>query len=481
MNRDEIVREAALGEDTRRQFKADMTNADSLAADLVAFSNSSGGVILIGVHDDGTVRGLALDDVRRINQLIANAATQHIRSPISPVTENVPVGEGRVVIVLTVAEGIDKPYFDRQGVIWVKAGSDRRRIQSKEELRRLFQMTDQFHADELPTKAGMEALDRPRLRDYLRDVYKQDYPDSPAALLQLLQNLNLATDTGVLTLAGLLLFAEQPERFKPQFTVKAIRYPGNDIHANAYLDSEDFAGPLRTLFGGAMAFVQRNLHKVQAGRGVNALGVPEIPAVVFEELLVNALMHRDYLISAPIRLFVFDNRIEIVSPGHLPNHLTVAKIQAGNTNIRNPILVSHVAKGLLPYRGLGTGVRRALAEWPGIEFIDDHDACTFTATVHWAKGGTAPVTEAGTSRKDAGKAACASANASTNASLTEVQDQILHLISAEPAISQQALAVRLGKNRTTIMRNVQHLKSLGLLCRVGSKKLGHWIVRDPAP
>ncbi len=74
-----------------------------------------------------------------------------------------------------------------------------------------------------------------------------------------------------------------------------------------------------------------------------------MPETVFEELLVNALMHRDYLISAPIRLFIFDNRIEIVSPGHLPNNLTVEKIRAGNSNIRNPILVSYVAKGLLPY------------------------------------------------------------------------------------------------------------------------------------
>jgi len=77
--------------------------------------------------------------------------------------------------------------------------------------------------------------------------------------------------------------------------------------------------------------------------------------VVFEELRVNALVHRDYLINAPIRLCIFDNRIEIMSPGHLPNNLTVAKIRAGNFNIRNPILVSYIAKGMLPYRGLGSG------------------------------------------------------------------------------------------------------------------------------
>ena len=122
--------------------------------------------------------------------------------------------------------------------------------------------------------------------------------------------------------------------------------------------------------------------KVQAGRGVNAPGLPEIPEAVFEELLVNALVHRDYLVSAPIRLFVFDNRIEIISPGHLPNNLTVEKIRAGNSNIRNPILVSYVAKGLLPYHGLGSGIKPALEKWPTIDFTDDHDGGLFTATVH---------------------------------------------------------------------------------------------------
>lgn len=138
---------------------------------------------------------------------------------------------------------------------------------------------------------------------------------------------------------------------------------------------------MRSMYDDALAFVLRNLHKVQAGRGVNSPGVPEIPPVVFEELLVNALVHRDYLISAPIRLFVFDDRIEIISPGTLPNNLTVENIRVGNSNLRNPILASFVAKGVLPYRGLGSGVPRALEAWPDIDFRDDRDGGLFVATV----------------------------------------------------------------------------------------------------
>ena len=193
--------------------------------------------------------------------------------------------------------------------------------------------------------------------------------------------MNLVTENGRLNLAGALLFAERPEWIVPQFIVKAVCYPGDEIHVAEYLDSEDFTGPLQKIFDDSLAFILRNLHKVQAGRGVNAPGVPEIPPAVFEELLVNALIHRDYLVSASIRLFIFDNRIDIVSPGHLPNNLTVEKIRHGNSIIRNPILVSYASKGILPYRGLGSGIKRALDAWPKIDFIDDRDGCLFTATV----------------------------------------------------------------------------------------------------
>ena len=100
------------------------------------------------------------------------------------------------------------------------------------------------------------------------------------------------------------------------------------------------------------------------------------------QLYFRQLMHRDYLVSASIRLFIFDNRIEIVSPGHLSNDLPVEKIRHGNSIIRNPIPVSYASKGILPYRGLGSGIKRALEAWPQIDFLDDRDGCLFTAAVH---------------------------------------------------------------------------------------------------
>jgi len=110
-----------------------------------------------------------------------------------------------------------------------------------------------------------------------------------------------------------------------------------------------------------MGFLLRNLKRLQAGQNVNSEGKLEIPKIALEELVVNALIHRDYLISAPIRIFIFDNRLEIISPGHLPN--TIENIKNGNSNIRNPILASFAAK-ILP--GLGNGIRRALCDSFGL-------------------------------------------------------------------------------------------------------------------
>lgn len=369
------------GEDSGQQFKVNFHNGESLAAEMAAFANSEGGRILIGVADGGEIVGLDRSQLSRLNQLISNSASQLVRSPLVVSTENVPVGSDRVVIVLTVPKGLDKPYFDENGVIWLKVGADKRRVNSKEELRRIFQISSQFHADELPTTAGLEDLDLLRFRDFLQQQYDLDYPDDRPAQVRLLQSLNLLTADDRLTLAGLLLFGRYPDRLKPQFTLKAVWYAGLDPTEAHYLDSEDYGGSLGQIFENSYGFILRTLHKVQGHQSVNSTGIPEIPTIVFQELLVNALIHRDYLISAPIRLFVFADRIEILSPGTLPNNLTVAQIKAGISNLRNPILASYAAKGLLPYRGLGSGIRRAIAAWPRLELVDDRDLNQFQVII----------------------------------------------------------------------------------------------------
>ena len=169
--------------------------------------------------------------------------------------------------------------------------------------------------------------------------------------------------------------------------------------------------------------------------------------------------------------------MEIINPGNLPDHLTVEKIRAGNSIQRNPILASFAAKGLLPYRGLGTGIRRALQDWSQIQFIDDREGCLFTSLVERSqtqiiRGKREKLTEI-----EKLKGQNDPINDPINSSLSDLQMEILTIIEQDLSIAYEDIAIKTKKDRSTIKRNIQQLKSLGLLQRSGSKKKGFWEIR----
>jgi ATP-dependent DNA helicase RecG len=381
----EIIELIGRGEDSRTQFKQTVTNPESLAGDFVAFSNSKGGQILIGVSDNGLVVGLSADDIRRINQLVSNTATDRVRPSINPTTQNISVGE-LLVMVVTVQEGISKPYADNNGVFWVKSGADKRRVTSREEVQRMLQSADLIHADELVMEGTAPSdMDLAHFSVFFEKVYGEPLEMAierdGLSLGRLLNNLGLAKN-GALNLAGLMIFGRYPQRYRPAFVVKAVSFIGNDPAGCKYRDSQDIEGCLRDLHKGTMSFLTRNLRRVQGEKGFNSEGDLEVPIAALEELVVNMLLHRDYFISAPWRIMLFDNRIELISPGSLPNNLTIENIRNGVSVIRNPLLASFATKGgELPYRGLGTGVRRALSVVPNLVLTSDHDRNLFIAQI----------------------------------------------------------------------------------------------------
>lgn len=367
------------GEDSRHQFKANITRSESLAQEMVAFSNSRGGLILIGVTDDGDVAGLQPEDMGRLNQLVSNAATDHMRPPITPETQNIALPNGMVMVV-SVTEGISKPYMDKNLHVYVKSGADKRKVNAREELQRMFQEAALVHADELPVRGSSEGdIDHEFFDAFFEREFGEKVEDQGMPKSQLLENMNLAKD-GQLNICCALLFSSRPQIRLPVFITKAVAFPGIDIADEHYIDSQDISGKLSDVFQKALGFVLANIRHVQNDQGFNSIGTPEIPRIVFEELIANALIHRDYFVSAPVKILIFLDRIEIVSPGHLPNNLTIENIKMGNSNVRNPILASFAPK-LLPYRGLGSGIQRALKAHPNIEFIDDQDGNVFKVMI----------------------------------------------------------------------------------------------------
>lgn len=288
---------------------------------------------------------------------------------------------------VTILEGISKPYMAAQDgnlSIWVKKGADKRRANDREEIQRLFQQAGLVHADEMPvSRLGVADLDLDYFERFFQQQFGESIADANQPLPQLLTNMNLMHDDR-LNLAAALLFAKSPEFALPAFIVKAVAYVGIAIGGEEYQDSRDIKGKMADVFQQTLSFVLANTRAVQGEQCFNSPGQSEIPRIVWEELIANALIHRDYFISAPVRIFVFDDRVEIISPGHLPNSLTVANIKAGNSNIRNPIIASFASK-LLPYKGLGSGLLRALRAWPDIELMDDREGNLFKAIVKLIK------------------------------------------------------------------------------------------------
>ncbi len=367
------------GETSKVQFKANITNANSLAQEMIAFSNSKGGLILVGIDDKNwEVVGLQPDDLRRLDTLVSNAAQNNVRSSIVVETD-VYTLDDKKILAITIQEGYDKPYSDIDGLIFVKNGSTKRKVTSKEELKRLLQNSGNLYAEEMILEyTTIDDLDWYRFEEFYQNKFKENPEKSNVS--QILENLRLGKNSK-LNLAGALLFTKQPHKTIPAFFVTAIWFAGNEITDTVYRSSENMVGTLAQQYEKAYNFITSKILYVQNGKSFNSLGDAEVPLIVFQEILTNALIHRDYFINDTIKIFIFQNRIEIKSPGTLPNSLTEAQIMRGIRKKRNNILDSF-APDVLNYRGIGSGILRCLAVYPHIDFINDTEAQQFTVVIH---------------------------------------------------------------------------------------------------
>lgn len=378
MNALELLDIISKGETSQVQFKANVTNEQSIAQEMVAFSNTKGGTILIGV-DDKTwdIIGLTDDDLRRLTNLLVNASSQHVKEPIFIETDTIEY-EGKKVLIINVPEGIAKPYKDNDGIIFMKNGANKRKVTSNEEISRLLQNSGYLYAEEkVINHSSIDDINTQKFKSFYEAKYKETIDAEKVE--KYLQNLRLSTDDKI-TIAGALLFGDKVEKLIPAFFITAIWFRGNDITNTEYRSSKNLTGTLDELYSEGFDFIVSKLDSLQAGQSFNSLGVLEIPKIVITELLVNALIHRDYFINDSIKIFVFDKRIEIISPGKLPNSLTEEQVRRGVRRTRNTIIAS-LAPDILEYRGAGSGVLRALQEYPSIDFINDIDGEQFKVII----------------------------------------------------------------------------------------------------
>ena len=370
------------GETTKVQFKETFTSQKEIAKEMIAFANTKGGVILFGVEDkSGKLVGLSYDEIQVISRELGNAANEQVRPTIYIDIEVVRTEE-KHFLVCSIEEGKNKPYKNLNGEIWVKQGADKRRITENAEILALFQDSGSYQPDAAAVSGTtFDDLDRYAIDEYLQKVYATTLDGFGGKAEQVLKNIHVLSHNGVPTLAGYLFFGKHPEYNCPTCMVKAVSFFGNDLAGTQFRDTKEILGNMPQLYDKSMAFLKANLHNVQEkGASFNSLGKLEIAEEVLEEVVQNALVHRDLLRPAPIRIFIFDNRVEVISPGALAGGLTEDDIRSGKTYQRNPYMAIFATNALY-YRGIGSGIVRILAEYPDIQLDNNDSAKEFKVTI----------------------------------------------------------------------------------------------------
>ena len=401
----DILKQIKAGEVSGVQFKERILDKYDIACELVAFSNSHGGKLVVGIKDKtGETNALSYSEVQETTNLLSDIASENVVPSILIKIDTVEVEDGNLVVA-TVKEGLNKPYHDNKGIVWVKNGADKRKVFDNAELAEMMTDCGSFAPDEAGVRdATVYDLDATTIKQFLGnrfervlekkgltgDAFNEASLDMICSAIakghdceKILRNLRFIRPDGTLTVAAMLLFGKYTQRWMPMMTAKCICFAGNSIGGKVFRDKvndADMEGNLLHQYDTIMDFFTRNLHNVQVGDEFNSMGKLEIPYTSLVEFTVNSLVHRSLNMKAPVRIFIFDNRVEIHSPGALPNGLTIDDIKSGTSMPRNMFLFNN-AIYLLPYTGVGSGITRALDEDINVTFMNNDKAQEFVITV----------------------------------------------------------------------------------------------------
>ncbi len=382
MLRAELLELIAANENSRVEFKRDDCRPDQIAREMSALMNFEGGVILLGVEDDGVVSGLTRSP-KEAEEWVMNIARTNLQPAETPAWSTTTMPGDRVVgVVELAAGGPGKPYKAKRGNAWAtftRAGGQSREA-TREEEARLYQAARLVHYE---TRAipdlGMESLDLDRTASYFRNILRRGTPgpDDADDWRRLLLNSDLLVETrdgDRPTAAGLLLFGEHPNRRLRQAGVTAWAFPGTEKDYNT-IDEEVIQGPLtplvnkrRTVVDGGVIdrtvdFARRNMGSIAWLDGARRRRKRSFPLEAVREALVNALVHRDYAREGTdVELSLYSDRLEVISPGRLPNGVTIEKMKEGVVRVARNGLLKEILRDYRYVESQGMGVRRRIIE-----------------------------------------------------------------------------------------------------------------------
>lgn len=321
---EDVANAISAGEDSAAEFEelrfgangVRSPNAEAVAEELVAFANTDGGAIILGVSDAGVVKGVPAERLAEVERWIVNIATQDCDPPIRPRLRkfSLPIAGGDIgtVVVVGVGPGL---YVHRTtgGRYYLRVGSGKQDLTPRE-LARLMQERERtfvFDEQRVPSATGQD-LNMRGLESFFGSTERES---SMHDILRNFQVLDLDSN-GIErpTVAGLLAFGESPEKHLPSAFIEAAVYSGVDLWSHHLVHSDQIRGNAGKQIDDAEAFVQRFMLK-PARKPFGRIDYPQYDIHAVHEAIVNAVVHRDYSIrGSKIRLFLFSDRLELYSP-----------------------------------------------------------------------------------------------------------------------------------------------------------------------
>lgn len=373
MTKTELIEIIQNGGNSSVEFKLDDVENFKVAKEIVALLNLQGGIILFGVNDDGSIRGTTRDD---LEDWIIEICRVKLKPPIVPHLAWIRDFEpNKDILVVRFPVGLDKPYsrfHNNRHTYYIRIGTNSREA-SRDELERMFQASGRLNYGRKPVPGTLfDDLDIRRLKQYFGRVLKSTiYADSDISKWNsLLINFDFmiaSEDLVTASVDGILLFGKNPKRYLPQSGIRAIVYPGSSPNYETITDQE-LKGPMTPLFSQdknllesglveqAIDFIKRNTGRnSRLEDGSRRSDRMDYPEEVIREVIVNALVHRDYSIAGTdIFITIFSNRIVVKSPGRLPNTATIEALKNGFRFARNQSLVNVMRDyNYVEFRGMG--------------------------------------------------------------------------------------------------------------------------------
>lgn len=382
MTKTEVLEVLKNGENSGVEFKRDDVRPESLAKEMAGLLNLEGGHILLGVEDDGIVSGLARNP-KKTEEWVMEVSRTHLQPAIIPYWEKFQWDEAKAIGVVSLpADSSDKPYKAKRGSAWVtqiRVGSTTRDA-TREEEARLYQQSGLMPYDLKPVPGtGLAEIDRRRLVNYFRDIRTQDCPadDDEEGWRRLLINTDLMVEDrgrAIPAAGSLILFGMSPNRYLPQTGITAVAYPGTEKDYSVK-ERAVLRGPAVALLSKAgdvvetgvieqaLDFVRRNTHmEARIDKGGRRSERWDYPLNAIREAVVNAVAHRDYAITVTdIELSIYSDRLEVISPGRLPNTVTVEKMRADYRASRNE-LIKEILRDYRYVEATGLGVPRKIIQ-----------------------------------------------------------------------------------------------------------------------